>query len=199
MLIIRNLKKTITIKKGIFDISLSLPAGTITAVIGPNGAGKSTLFNSLNGLLSPQQGRCLLDGIPLTRVSLSQTGFLPEADFLIDRFTVLQMIDYMVSMKKQDISSDEIELLLSGFSLTEHKNTVISNLSQGMKKRVSIICAVIGYPQIIVLNEPLNALDIQSVLFLKKILFESKNHGCHVLISSHVLDFLDGLVDRVVS
>ncbi len=198
MLEIHNLKKLYSSGKGLHSVSMSVSPGTITAVIGPNGAGKSTLFNVLNGILNRQSGSCTLENKDVSALPLAQTGFLPEAKFLIDNFTVIQMIDYIVCMKKLAVDEDKIDWLLNGFSLSHQKNVLISDLSQGMKKRVSIICAVIGFPKLIILDEPLNALDIQSVLFLKRILIELKKHGCYILISSHVLDFLDGLTDKVI-
>lgn len=198
MLVIHDLKKTYSSGKGITGVSMEIPEGTITAVVGPNGAGKSTFFNILNGLIIRQQGTCELDGEDLRKLSLDKTGFLPEADYLIEQFSILQMIDYMMGMKKQKIEEEEIQRLLNGFSLYERRDAKISSLSQGMRKRVSILCAVIGYPALIVLDEPLNALDIQSVIFLKNILKEAKQTGSHILISSHVLDFLDDLTDRVI-
>ena len=198
MLEIRNLRKMYTPKKGLKDLSIDIPAGSITAIAGPNGAGKSTFFNLLNGILTPQNGSCKLDGVDINSVSLNQTGFLPEADYLVDRFTVTQMIDYMIQMKGISVDRKEIDELISGFSLERNKNTVIEDLSQGMYKRVEIICAIIGFPSLIVLDEPLNALDIQSVIYLKKILYSAKAAKCHILISSHVLDFFDDLVDSVV-
>lgn len=198
MLKVRNLRKMYTSEKGLKDLSLDIPASSITAIVGPNGAGKSTFFNLLNGILTPQKGSCKLDGVDVDEIPLNKTGFLPEDDYLVDRFTVMQMIDYMLQMKDIHIDRKEVDELLAGFSLDGNRDTLIKNLSQGMYKRVEIICAVAGYPSLMVLDEPLNALDIQSVIFLKKFLFSAKAANCHVIISSHVLDFLDDLVDNVV-
>ena len=198
MLEIKNLRKIYSSGKGLKGITTVIEKGSISAIVGPNGAGKSTLFNIFNGIVSEDGGECYVDGIEISELPLNKTGFLPEADFMIDSFSVIQMIEYMIYMKKLDVAENEVERLLLGFSMWENRNLKISALSQGMKKRIAIICAVIGYPKLIVLDEPLNALDIQSVIFMKTILAEAKNHGCYILISSHVLDFLDGLTDRII-
>lgn len=198
MLIVRNLKKVYSNSRGLYELNVQLEPGTITAVIGPNGAGKSTFFNMMNGLVLPQSGECLLDGTNIYELPLDQTGFLPEANFLIDNFSVMQMIEYFVQMKSISVAKDRIHFLLDGFSMRDYQNEVIKRLSQGMRKRVAIICAILNVPKLLVLDEPLNALDIQSVVFLKKLLQEAKNKGSYILLSSHVLDFLDGLADNVV-
>ncbi len=198
MFTINQVNKVYSNGKGLFDVSFSCPAGSITAVIGPNGAGKSTLFNTINGLQQPDSGYFTLDDVPLSEIEPCDLGFLPEEDFLIRHLTVEQMICYLFQMKNLPIKRDEIQYLVNGFSLQDRVNQKISSLSQGLKKRVSIMCAVIGSPRLVVLDEPLNALDIQSVFFLKELLLRKKDDGCHILISSHVLSFLDGLVTQSV-
>jgi len=198
MFTIEHVSKVYPEGRGLFDFSLSCPAGSITAVIGPNGAGKSTLFDSINGLKEPDSGSFLLDGVPLSDVKVSHMGFLPEADFLIGHLSARQMVNYILQMKDIPISDDEIQYFVNGFSLQERMEQKIASLSQGLKKRVAILCAVIGNPELIVLDEPLNALDIESVFFLKELLLRKKEQGCHILISSHVLSFLDGLVTQSV-
>lgn len=198
MFTINHVNKVYSNGKGLFDISFSCPAGSITAVIGPNGAGKSTLFNTINGLQVPDSGQFTLDDAPLSAIKPCDLGFLPEADFLINHLTVEQMLCYILQMKNIPVMRDEVQYLLNGFSLQDRMNQKIGSLSQGLKKRVSIMCAVIGTPKLVVLDEPLNALDIQSVFFLKELLLCKKDNGCHILISSHVLSFLDGLVTQSV-
>ena len=198
MFTINHVSKVYSGGRGLFDFSLSCPAGSITAVIGPNGAGKSTLFDSINGLKKPDSGSFMLDNILLSDVKPCSMGFLPEANFLINHLTAEQMVNYILQMKNVPIVHDEIQYFVNGFSLQNRMNQKISSLSQGLKKRVAIMCAVIGKPELIVLDEPLNALDIQSVFFLKELLLSKKNTNCHILISSHVLSFLDGLVTQSV-
>lgn len=198
MFTIDHVNKIYSNGKGLFDVSFSCPTGSITAVIGPNGAGKSTLFNTINGLQLPDSGHFTLDNAPLSEIKPCDLGFLPEADFLISHLTVEQMLCYLLQMKNLPILCDEIQYLTNGFSLHDRMNQKISSLSQGLKKRVSIVCAVMGSPRLIVMDEPLNALDIQSVFFLKELLLRRKGDGCHILISSHILSFLDGLVTQSV-
>lgn len=198
MLTIDNISKLYSKNRGLLPLSLNIKEGSITAVIGPNGAGKSTFFNILMGIHNSDTGRCLLNDVSITDIPLNKTGFLPEHSFLIEKLTVVQMIDYILVMKNIHVEQEQIDELLTGFNLVDYKDSVVNNLSQGMAKRLSIICATIGFPSLIVLDEPLNALDIQSVIFLKNLLYKAKQHKCHILISSHVLDFLDDLVDRIV-
>lgn len=198
MLEIQNICKTYSNGRGILNFNLQISEPSITAIIGPNGAGKSTLFNIINGLITQYSGNCTLNGERINKTNFKYTGFLPEENFLIENFSVIQMIDYIICIKEIKVDNKTIKYLLDGFSLMDYKNVKIKKLSQGMKKRVSIICAIIGEPRLIILDEPLNALDIQSVIFLKNILKQMKHKGSYILISSHILDFLDDIVDKIV-
>ena len=198
MLEVSRLTKRYGSGGGISDVSFSVPAGSAAAVVGPNGAGKSTLFNILAGILPREAGTCLLDGIKLKQLKPGEIGFLPEKSYLIPDFTPAQMLMYVNQMRELFLSNGEIEKLISLYDLEEFRNQKNKTLSQGMAKRAAMACAMMGIPRLLILDEPTNGLDTQSVILLKNALKRHKKRGAVILISSHILDFLDGVADEIL-
>jgi len=195
---IKSLTKMYTPTTGIRDISISISDGQIVAFVGPNGAGKSTLFNIIGRVLSADTGSCDLHGVTLNALHISKIGFLPERLYLLDDFTPLQMIHFINTMKEMHSTNSEIDELICRLGIDAYAQKSIKALSFGMRKRVELACALLGNPELIVLDEPLNSLDIQGVLAFKDALKSCKEQGKIVLLSSHILDFLDTTVDQVV-
>lgn len=196
MLTIQKVTKTYSSTLALDKVSLSVGEGTIVAVIGPNGAGKTTLFNILAGVLDADSGNCLLNNAPLKSIELKSLSFLPENPYFYKSFTPQQTIDLEITMRGLDRAASSAEELMQRLCITDYQNRKMSALSQGMAKRVALACVFLGSPEVIVLDEPLNGLDIQSVIILKEQLLLEKRRGAHILLSSHVLTFLDGLVDK---
>jgi len=198
MLEIKSLTKLYSPNAGIQDINISIPDGQIVAFVGPNGAGKSTLFNILGRVLNADSGTCELHGAALNSLPISSVGFLPEEMYLLGDFSPLQMIHFMNRMKETNSTKSEIDELIGQLGIDSYLEKNINSLSFGMRKRVELACAFLGNPDLIVLDEPLNSLDIHGVFALKDALEICKERGQIVLLSSHILDFLDTTVDHVV-
>jgi ABC-type multidrug transport system ATPase subunit len=198
MLKIENLTKRHTKEIGIFNIDFSVSSGRIVAFLGPNGAGKSTLFNILGGISEADEGKCLFTGIPLSALNICDVGFLPENMYIPETMTPVQMLHFMNTMKELKATEVDISDLLDRFGIRAYQNKRIRHLSQGMRKRVALVCALLGHPKLLILDEPLNALDIQSVIQLKREISALKSEGAVVLLSSHILDFLDNTADEIV-
>ena len=198
MLEINQLKKLYTPTTGIHETTISIPHGQTVAFVGPNGSGKSTLFNIIGRILKADSGKCLLDGVEIKSLRLSDIGFLPENTYLLEEFTPPQMLYFINTMKELGASSDDVKELMHCFGIDSFQQKKIKSLSQGMRKRVALACTLLGTTKLLVLDEPLNALDIDSVLAFKDRLKEHKERGAVIMLSSHILDFLDSNVERVV-
>jgi len=198
MLEISQIKKLYTPTTGIHETTISIPHGQTVAFVGPNGSGKSTLFNIIGRVLKADSGKCSLDGVELKAWHLSDIGFLPENTYLLEEFTPPQMLYFINTMKELGASSDDVKGHMRRFGIDTFEHKKIKSLSQGMRKRVMLACALLGTPKLLVLDEPLNSLDIDSVLAFKDTLKEHKERGAIILLSSHILDFLDSNVERVV-
>ena len=200
MLEVRSLSKDYGSQPAIVDLSFRLDAGEAVAFVGPNGAGKSTLFNILAGIIKASSGICGLDGSALGSLPLQEIGFLSEEPFFYDNFTPLQTLRFEVTMRrfsKKEVG-ESCNAFVKQFAINGYLHERMGSLSQGMVKRVQLAAAFLGHPKLIILDEPLNALDIQSVIALKEQLAIERKLGSHILISSHVLSFLDETVDRVL-
>ena len=198
MLEVSGLSKRYGKTVGVANATFRAKPGTAVAFIGPNGSGKSTIFNILGGVLKPDTGNYTLDGQALAQADVGKIGFLPEGKFLLPDFTPPQMLHFMCAMKKLHASHESINALMESYGITEYAGKTIRQLSQGMTKKVALACALLGQPQLLILDEPLNALDIQSVIQLKKDIAAHKEEGAIILLSSHILDFLDAIADEIV-
>jgi ABC-2 type transport system ATP-binding protein len=195
---VENLKKSFGDSIALDDVSFAVNQGEIVAVVGPNGAGKSTLFNYLANVLPIESGTSRLNGRDLKDLSSAEIGFLSEHPHFYHSFSSLEMLLFENTMRDIGLKSHEIEELGASFLISDFFPLKMHTLSQGMAKRVSLAKTFMGKPSVIILDEPLNGLDIQSVLILKDQLIKKKHEGAHILLSSHVLNFLDGLVDRII-
>ena len=198
MLELKSITKLYSRRDGIRNVSINISHGQIVAFVGPNGSGKSTLFNTIGQVQKADFGNCSMDGIELKDMNISEVGFLPENSYLINEFTPLQMLYFINTMKGIDASEEDISELINRFSIHAFTHKKIKALSQGMRKRVSLACAVLGNPKLLILDEPLNYLDIDSVFAFKEILKRHKERGCIVLLSGHILESIDAMADQVV-
>jgi len=184
--------------RGIGPVSFTIDSGEVMGIVGPNGSGKSTLFNALAGILDTDAGQWKLNGLAFENLQQCQYGFLPESPFFFPKLKVTQFCHFDATMRGIDISADEVATFLREFGCESILNEKMRNLSQGLAKRVALACAFLGAPDLIVLDEPINSLDIKSVIVLKELIARSKARGASILLSSHLLDFIDEVADRVI-
>ncbi|MDP9860529.1 ABC-2 type transport system ATP-binding protein [Olsenella profusa DSM 13989] len=183
---------------GVGPVDFGAADGEVCGIVGPNGAGKSTLFGIIAGTVEHYAGSWVLDGANLQDIERGTIGYLPEEPFCFPSFTPREFCAFDSGMRDLGLSAGEIDGHLKSFGCGHFADTKISRLSQGMAKRVSIACAFAGNPRLILLDEPLNAIDIMTTISLKEHVLRAKQRGCTVLISSHILDFIDEVADRVI-
>ena len=183
MLEICNLTKKYDKEKGIFDLSYSFEEGKIYALVGPNGAGKTTLIQMISGINEPMKGQIRLDD---------------QDTLLRTKQTVLQFLRMVCDIKFGGEHKEDIMSFLTDFELEDDKDTRLSECSLGMKKKVGIIASFIGFPKLILLDEPTNGVDTTGLIVLKKYIESAREHNCIVIISSHVLDFVDSVKDEII-
>ena len=199
MLEISDLTKKYDEDKGIFDLSYTFSEGKIYALVGPNGAGKTTLIRMIAGISEPLSGSVKLDGQnTLSRKCKSQIGYALELTDNKTRQTIYQFLGMVCDIKFGGRHKDEILHFLRNFELENDKDVRLSDCSLGMKKKVGIIASFIGFPKLIVLDEPTNGVDTTGLIMLKKYIEKAKANGCIVIVSSHVLDFVDTIKDDII-
>lgn len=198
-LIIDNVTKLYDQNHGIRSISTIINPCEITAIIGPNGVGKTTLVKCIAGLLPVSQGEILLSGISTSsRVCKPQIGYMQNDLDFYQKMTVYEILDFICNIKYSGEFHDEIISYLKKYNLYDQRNSYINELSMGMKKKLSIIIALIGTPKLILMDEPTNGVDTYGILQLKEDLSNCRDNGSIIIITSHVLDFLEKICSRCI-
>ncbi|WEK45678.1 MAG: LPS export ABC transporter ATP-binding protein [Candidatus Andeanibacterium colombiense] len=185
------------------DISLSVGKGEVLGLLGPNGAGKTTCFYSIMGLVRPDSGRILMDGIDVTKLPMYRRailglGYLPQETSIFRGMTVEQNIKCVLEMVEpdKDIRASELERLLDEFGLTRLRGSPAMALSGGERRRCEIARALAAKPSIMLLDEPFAGIDPLSIADIRNLVVDLKQRGIGVLITDHnVRETLD-IVDR---
>lgn len=195
MLEIKGLTKLYGKYKAADDVNFTVMDGEIGILLGPNGAGKSTVIKSVAGLLR-YKGKILINGIDSRNVEAKKIfAYVPELPAMYDALTVREHIEFIKNAYKVDVTEEEIEKLLERFELTDKQDKLGNELSKGMMQKVSICCALIIHPKVILLDEPMVGLDPAAIKELKQVILELKQAGITVLISTHMLEMVKELWD----
>ncbi len=175
--------------------------GEIFGVIGNNGAGKSTLMKMIVGLLTTGKGKILLGGANVREApeEVKQLiGYLPESPLLYPRLTPEELLCFIGEIKGIPHFQDEVNFWLETFGLTEKRNALLNDLSFGMKKKIALSAAFLGSPPMLILDEPFNGLDVATMEALSEIIVKRHAEGTTILISSHLMSYIDRLCHRVL-
>lgn len=177
-------------------VSFELESGKVGILLGPNGAGKSTIFKSIAGLLR-YEGEITIDGhMNKTPEARRVLGFVPELPAMYPNLTVDEHMEFMArayGLKDYEARKKE---LFARFELEDKVNKFGDELSKGMQQKLSICCALLIQPKLLILDEPLVGLDPHAIKELKKLFGELKEQGTCVLISTHMIDSVDMFWDK---
>ena len=181
---------------GIRGVNLELIPGKILGLVGPNGAGKSTLLRVIAGLLPLEDGSITFDRSPSVEARRASIGYMPERVTWSGPGTAKQAIERLCMMRKIPVSEGHSLVDLVG--LKSRVEDDLSTFSQGMKQRLSLATALLGDPEILLLDEPLNGLDPVAQSAFRTLLSQLSERGICVVISSHTLSDLERLADEFV-
>lgn len=177
------------------NVSFVVPQGKVGILLGPNGAGKSTIIKSIAGLLK-YQGSVLIDGNDSRTVAAKKVfAYVPEMPFMYEALTVREHVDFILKAYGAEGSEEEIRELFDRFELTDKQDKLGNELSKGMMQKVSICCALVIKPKVLLLDEPMVGLDPAAIKELKKVVAELREKGCTILISTHMLEMVRELWD----
>lgn len=197
MLEVKGLTKMYGTMKAADHISFSLPNQTVGILLGPNGAGKSTVIKSIAGLLK-YEGEIWIQGRESRSLEAKKVfGYVPEIPALFSSLTVREHLEYIRRAYRLNIEEKEIDQLLERLDLLDKADKMGDELSKGMMQKVSICCALLIHPKVILLDEPMVGLDPKAIRELKEIILELKEQGATVLISTHMLEMVEELWDVV--
>lgn len=196
---LKNVSKKYGNFKAIDDISFKIEKGEIVGFLGQNGAGKTTTMKLITGFFEPTYGEVLIDGEKLTRKSKQKIGYMPENTPLYSSLTVREFLDFMAELKglKKLERKESINKLIKKLNLTEVEKVLIRNISRGYKQRVSLAGALIGNPEILILDEPTVGLDPKQIIEIRNLIKSLKNEHT-VLLSSHILSEINQICEKVI-
>lgn len=189
-------------KTALSNVSLCLESPGLVGLVGPNGAGKSTLMKLLTANLLPSQGEVLLDGSSLLsqeKKLKASLGYLPQEFGLFEDLTVSQFLDYMAALKQLRTSgiSDELDRVIAATNLQEKRHARIRTLSGGQKQRVGIAQALLGDPQLMILDEPTVGLDPAERVAFRN-LFSKNAADKLVILSTHIIEDVQSVCNRLL-
>ncbi len=181
-------------------LSLEVQPGEIFGFLGPNGAGKTTTIKVLNGLIFPSQGKAELFGMSANDIrAKSKVGFLPEHPYFYEYLTGFEFLDFYGRLfgLSRSIRPARVERLLEQVGLSTARDIPLRKYSKGMIQRVGIAQALINDPDLVILDEPMSGLDPIGRKEVRDIIFNLKDHGKTVFLSSHILQDVEMICDRV--
>jgi ABC-2 type transport system ATP-binding protein len=200
---IKNLVKVYDSTVVLNDINLEFYAGQITGYIGPNGAGKSTTLKILIGMLEGFGGDVSVLGFDVRKDAMEikkRIGYVPENAMLYEVLTPMEYLLFIGRLYQMDdlTIQKRANELLSILGLKEVVNKRMNTFSKGMKQKVLLVSGMIHNPEIIFLDEPLSGLDANAVILVKEILAKLKEAGKTIIYSSHIMEVVEKLSDRIV-
>lgn len=200
---LRGLERRFGPVRAVDGISMEVRPGEIVGFLGANGAGKTTTLRCLSGLLRPDRGEIVIAGHDLARAPLAARramGFVPDRPFLYERLTPREFLGFIATLYSLEPAraSADAEALLARLELDAFADVTLEALSSGNRQKTAIAAALLHAPALLLLDEPMNALDPPAVHALKALLRERAQAGAGVLVSTHQLDVAERFVDRLV-
>ena len=184
------------------NLDLTVRAGELYALLGPNGAGKTTTLRMIAGLLPPDTGSISIFGIDALADPVAAkrfTAWLPDEPMLYDKLTPMEYLEFVAGLWGVERGRAEANAvaLLDTLELTAHRHRRCEGFSRGMKQKAALAGALIHEPRLLILDEPLTGLDASIAREVKDLLLELVRADCTVILTTHILEVAERLVDRV--
>ena len=202
MIEVNNLVKRYGDHTAVDHLSFKIEKGKIYGFLGPNGAGKSTTMNMITGYIASTEGTVTIDGHDILEEpeqAKKCIGYLPEMPPLYFDMTVLEYMNFVADLKKipKDKKKSMVAEVMEMVKITDMKNRLIKNLSKGYRQRVGLAQAILGYPEVIILDEPTVGLDPKQIIEIRD-LIKSLKEKHTVILSSHILSEVSAVCDYVL-
>jgi ABC-2 type transport system ATP-binding protein len=185
------------------NISFQLNRGEVVGLLGPNGAGKTTTLKIIAGLLAPGGGAVSVAGLPLPERAIEvkgRIGYVPEAALLFESLSGQEFLE--LSGRLHDVDEGTLQArihdLLETFDLSSNRLRRLEGYSKGMRQKILIVAALLHNPELILLDEPLSGLDVNSAIMIKDLIAALAAEGKTIIYSSHVLDVVEKVCQRVL-
>ena len=203
MIEIRGLQKKFGAVQAVKDVNFRAEDGTVVGLLGPNGAGKTTTLRMLSGLMSPDAGTIRVDTADVVADPIgaqAYMGLLPDSRGLYPRLTPIEHIEYFARLRGMLSPAARVRAaeLIALLGLTELANRRTSGFSQGERTKVALARAIVHRPRNVILDEPTNGLDVMSTRAVRELIRKLRQDGCCVVFSSHIMQEVSALCDRIV-
>src|SRR5436189_2720194 len=198
----RGLRKVYGGKAAVDGLDLEVPRGSFFGFLGPNGAGKSTTIRMLTGLIPADSGSIEILGYRLPEGELEikrRIGLVPDESLLFDRLTGCEFLEFVGRMYglARPVAIERARALLGLFELEDNPRKLIAEYSKGMRKRVAMAASLIHHPDLFLMDEPFEGVDAVGARLMKDILIGQVQRGATIFLTSHVLEVVERLCDRV--
>jgi ABC-2 type transport system ATP-binding protein len=199
---VRDLRKVYGNKAAVDGLNLTVPRGCFFGFLGPNGAGKSTTIRMLTGLIPPASGSIELLGMSMPAQALEikqRIGLVPDESLLFDRLTGSEFLEFVGRMYglARPVARERARGLLELFELSDNGRKLIAEYSKGMRKRVAMAASLIHHPELFLMDEPFEGVDAVGARLMKDILMDQVRRGATIFLTSHVLEVVERLCERV--
>jgi ABC-2 type transport system ATP-binding protein len=199
---VRDLRKVYGSQAAVDGLTLTVPAGTFFGFLGPNGAGKTTTIRMLVGLAPPTSGDIRIFGLPMPEQALEikrRIGLVPDESLLFDHLTGMELLEFVGRMYDlaRPVARERARELMALFELDGAGHKLIADYSKGMRKRVAMAASLIHRPDLYLMDEPFEGVDAVGARLMKDILLEQVRRGATIFLTSHVLEVVERLCDRV--
>lgn len=199
MLLVQNLVKRYGKQNAVNDISFELQGGEVVGLLGPNGAGKSTTMKCIVGLLRKTSGEITIGGYDHLSVEAKRLfSYIPETPYVYDLLTVEEHLQFIAQAYGIRNWKERGTELLEIYDLTDKAKKLGKDLSKGMRQKVSICCALLPDPSVLFFDEPMIGLDPKAIRNTKRIFRELKEAGKTILVSTHLIDSVETIADRIM-
>jgi ABC-2 type transport system ATP-binding protein len=201
-IVVRGLRKSFGAKEAVAGIDLEIAAGSFAGLVGPNGAGKTTSLSMMTGLLRPDGGQVLVDGLDVWAdppAAKAVIGVVPAEAQLFERLSGAELLEYSGRLRGMPASEarSRSAQLLDVLDLAADAKRLVADYSTGMRKKAALGCALIHNPPVLFLDEPLEGVDPVSGDVIRRLLTRFVGSGSTVLFSSHVMELVEQVCDHV--
>ena len=199
---VHELRKVYGSKPAVDGLSFTVPRGCFFGFLGPNGAGKTTTIRMLMGLAPPTSGTIEILGMPMPARDVdikTRIGLVPDESLLFDHLTGVEFVEFVGRMYRlpAPMARERARELIALFELDTSSKKLIGEYSKGMRKRVAMAASLIHRPQLFLMDEPFEGVDAVGARLMKEILLDQVRQGATIFLTSHVLEVVERLCDRV--
>ena len=200
---VSNVSKSFGNRQAITNVTFSVRGGEVVGLLGPNGSGKSTLMKTIVGIIKPDAGSIHVLGTDVASDPVAikrMIGYVPEAPRLYEFLSGVEYLDFVADIHglAKGERQERILEFLKALDLEGRENELIHGYSQGMKQKLAITAALLHHPRVLILDEPLNALDPRSARIVKEVLHRFRDNNVPTIFSTHVLEIADAICDRII-